>query len=132
MNYDKEIVETRLKLFNEIHRAKLAGKTIEKLSDTDSAYHPYKESTENLTLTCIHKFRVHPDIKYRAFRNAEEFAPHKNKWIKYKNANNVMKIVNFDDYGMLICEREHNIAHSYLGAFIDFIFENGTPFGIQE
>jgi len=132
MNYDKETVEARLKLFNEIHRAKLDGKMIERISETDGLYHPYKEMVENLTLSCIHKFRVQPEAKYRRFLHEWEFIPYKNKWITNKKTRNFMQVVAFSSFGIDVVVDEHIKGFLFEHAFKLFVFEDGTPFGIQE
>lgn len=67
--------------------------------------------------------------KYRPFKNAEEFRPHRDKWNKFKQSDSrrTLKCTSYSDEGV-------NIALSFLcyeQAFISLVFEDGTPFGVE-
>lgn len=64
--------------------------------------------------------RVSPT--YRAFASAEEFKPHRDRWLVFTGTNEHFKVDSFSDSG--ICGR------SWKYAFKHYRFDNGQPCGI--
>ena len=67
--------------------------------------------------------------KYRPFANAEEFMPHRDRWL-VDNDGEMLCIVSFDEKRLKIATRYGSIY--FLDAFSRFKFEDGTPFGVLE
>jgi hypothetical protein len=66
--------------------------------------------------------------RYRPFANAAEFAPHSDKWVMYKGAvSGRSRVVGYGG-GFISCREEY----SFVSAFINLQFEDGTPFGILD
>ncbi len=69
-----------------------------------------------------------PKPKYRAFANLKEFLPHRDKWVKYKRSETgkTMLCVSFSEEGILagVCFMDYD------NAFIQLVFEDGSPFGV--
>ncbi len=68
--------------------------------------------------------------KYRPFANAEEFKPHRDKWIKYtKNEkNHYCRVDAFNDKDWFLSGNEEH--HSYTKMLSDYTFEDGSPCGV--
>ena len=62
--------------------------------------------------------------KYRPFKNAEEFKPHRDKWWKYKDAGFVFwPPACYSDEGYSDTDWDY--------CFENQVFEDGTPFGVE-
>lgn len=64
-----------------------------------------------------------PEPKYRAFKNAEEFKPHRDKWWKYKDGDVIWPPACYSDEGY--CDTDWDYC------FVNQVFDDGTPFGIR-
>ena len=68
----------------------------------------------------------------RPFKDAAEFAPYRDKWVKPKSDKTISRgtmrrrIAGYDDSIILT-----PVAYDYECAFKDLLFEDGTPFGVQ-
>lgn len=69
------------------------------------------------------------ELKYRPFANAEEFMPHRDRWI-VDNDGEMLRAISFDAKRSTIATR-YGPVH-FLDAFSRFKFEDGTPFGVLE
>ena len=72
-----------------------------------------------------------PEPTYRPFKNAEEFKPYREKWLRYKNnidapAYGAFKPFRYSDDDIQLLK-----LLTWEQAFNDVIFEDGTPFGIK-
>ena len=70
-----------------------------------------------------------PEKKYRPFANAAEFAPHRDRWVKYDGMSGgfLFRITGFSDSG---ARTEHDGA-AYKKMLEIAFFDDGTPFGVE-
>jgi hypothetical protein len=77
--------------------------------------------------------------KYRPFANAEEFKPHRDRWVKIVSEDNNCGCQLEDSVGDELsihgCD-EHSVCvwegwMTYGDAFKCFVFDDGTPFGVE-
>jgi hypothetical protein len=73
--------------------------------------------------------KVERPKQYRPFANAEEFKPHRDRWVRCVSKGNYYKIVEFqcDD---LYIGRGMSLF-SWAQAFSLVVFDDGTPFGVE-
>jgi len=69
---------------------------------------------------------------YRPFKNAEEFKPYREKWVRYKHNINAPSYEAFRPFRYSDDDIELLKLLTWEQAFNDVIFEDGTPFGIKE
>ena len=70
-----------------------------------------------------------PEKKYRPFKNAEEFEPHREWWVMQKESESVKtKIGEYGNKGILL----NNEFMFYSQLLNDYTFEDGTPCGVEE
>jgi hypothetical protein len=67
--------------------------------------------------------KIEKPAKCRPFANAEEFKPHRDRWWKVKGADTVYPPGHYKDVG-------YN-GSTWQQAFNDFVFDDGTPFGVK-
>ncbi len=76
-----------------------------------------------------HARKIEP--KYRPFANAAEFAPHRDKWFKWKNQDrHVMRFGLYSDF--VVVPACASVGSSFAEAFEKWTFEDGSPFGVLE
>lgn len=84
------------------------------------------------------RYRIKPEPKYRSFANAEECWQEMLKhqpfgWIKDKINNQYHNILSIDDYGITPNLFDENPQRKYKDTISqNFLFADGTPFGIKE
>jgi hypothetical protein len=66
-----------------------------------------------------------PEPQYRPFANAAEFEPHKNKWWRYKSADNDEQIP-----PALFNDKIHGVQY-WQDSFDNKVFSDGSPFGVK-
>ena len=89
-----------------------------KLCDFDSSY---------LNRVIIRK--IEQPAKYRAFANAEEFKPHRDRWVLC--VDEPMRIVSYGDRGVWFGASGDDLF-TWDQAFEEYLFDDdGTPFGIE-
>lgn len=72
-----------------------------------------------------------PAPTYRPFANAEEFKPHRDKWIARKTKGGAFKAVDYSDRGLYLQESEADVL-TYRELFeMGYTFEDGTPCGVE-
>ena len=69
---------------------------------------------------------------YRPFKNAEEFKPYREKWLRYKHNIDAPSYEAFRPFRYSDDDIELLKLLTWEQAFNDVIFEDGTPFGIKE
>ena len=69
-----------------------------------------------------------PKPIYRPFASAEEFAPHKDKWLKRLDAPGCFRVVAYDNSSVYVCDGQ---SEKYEFYFNKTTFEDGTPFGVK-
>ena len=113
------------------------GKTIQILNEGEwvDLYDTYFKSS-------IDKYRIKPEPKYRPFKNQEEcwnemLKHHPFGWVKSKDKGyfHLIGLVQWaselEDV-MIVFATSEQLARSSRSLFEDFIFADGTPFGIKE
>jgi hypothetical protein len=84
---------------------------------------------DNMSFTApLSAYKIAPEPKYRPFKNAEEFAPYRDKWVLNKIRNGTARITAFNDVGFFAPE----CFFEWSNAFEKFTFEDGSPFGILD
>lgn len=84
------------------------------------------------------EYRIKPEPKYRSFKDAEECWQEMQKhqpfgWIKDKINNQYHNILSIDDYGITPNLFDENPQRKYKDTISqNFLFADGTPFGIKE
>ena len=97
----------------------------------------------NLELCDPNVYRIKPEPRYRPFKNAEECWQEMQKhkpfgWIKKIRGNcNFLHIIKLYPVGIVINDFDgfgglKNLLKSYIFAFVETTFADGTPFGIKE
>lgn len=84
------------------------------------------------------RYRIKPEPKYRPFKDAKECWQEMQKhqpfgWIKDKINNQYHNILSIDDYGITPNLFDENPQRKYKDTISqNFLFADGTPFGIKE
>jgi hypothetical protein len=71
--------------------------------------------------------KIETPAKYRPFESAEEFKPHRDRWIRRKDNGHEMRTTSF-------CDSVHftgNDGETWETMLADYIFDDGTPFGVR-
>ena len=72
--------------------------------------------------------KIEKPAKYRPFENAEEFKPHRDRWVRLKSIElSFYRLDGFGDGGVSI----QGGAVDYGKMFEDHWFDDGTPFGVR-
>jgi hypothetical protein len=79
------------------------------------------------------RYTIHepaPAKKYRAFKSAEEFKPHRNCWVNWPMMFGVefMRVDRYDCSGVVVAD--HWL--SFQRAFDLIVFDDNSPFGVSE
>jgi len=69
-----------------------------------------------------------PEPTYRPFKNAEEFAPYRDRWVRIKDEADIYRV---ESYNGLEVEFSQAVL-SFTEAFECCEFDDGTPFGVLE
>lgn len=84
----------------------------------------------------LYEYRIKPEPKYRPFKNAEEFFPYREKWLKWGTAAGTYfyKIVTFTDESIFVMSSYNGTPHSYTykNIFDNCVFDDGTLCGVKE
>jgi hypothetical protein len=73
--------------------------------------------------------KIEQPAKYRAFANAEEFKPHRDRWVLC--VDEPMRIVSYGDRGVWFGASGDDLFTWY-HAFEEYLFDDdGTPFGVK-
>lgn len=117
-----------------IIQAYIEGKKIQvKLKTHSKALSEYWVDVTNLDWDKIRCYRIKPEPTYRPFRNTEECWEEMQKhqpfgWIK--NSYGHFEISGIKKEG--VCFGVVSNFHGYGYLFTDYLFADGTPFGIKE
>lgn len=66
--------------------------------------------------------------KYRPFKNADEFKPHRDRWLVNKASGTMKRVCEFNDTGIWFAF----CSESYQQIFEHYTFGDGTPFGMLD
>jgi hypothetical protein len=69
--------------------------------------------------------KVEKPKRYRPFANAVEFAPHRDRWCKIGVCES--RVLNVNQQHVYF----RDMSFTWEQAFIEIIFEDGTPFGVE-
>jgi hypothetical protein len=70
--------------------------------------------------------------KYRPFKDAEEFKPHRDRWIRQKESDSIFRVITYDEDGLFALIEIVVDPFCWEEAFEDFVFDDdGTPFGVR-
>jgi len=65
---------------------------------------------------------------YRPFANAEEFKPHRDRWVRFSQSGVLYRITEYSDTGIAIGSEA---PWDYDAAFASLVFDDGSPFGVE-
>jgi hypothetical protein len=83
---------------------------------------------ESMYLNRVIIRKIEKPAKYRPFANAEEFKPHRDRWVRLKSIErSFYRLDGFGDGGVSI----QGGAVDYGKMFEDHWFDDGTPFGVE-
>jgi hypothetical protein len=77
--------------------------------------------------------KIEKPARYRPFKDAEEFKPHRDRWIKLTVAESdgvyyTFRVVSYDDWGVVF----GGSKETYQAVFSRYVFDDdGTPFGVK-
>ena len=77
--------------------------------------------------------KIEKPAKYRPFANAEEFRPHRDRWVKLTVAESdgvyyTFRVVSYDDWGVVF----GGSKETYQAVLSRYVFDDdGTPFGVR-
>ena len=82
-------------------------------------------------------YRIKPEPKYRPFKNAEECWNEMQKhqpfgWVKYKDGSTTNKFMFICDISDKEATFNNCIEFTYYSFLEDYVFADGTPFGVLE
>jgi len=94
---------------------------------------PYRLLSRSVTFCAIIR-KIEVPKRYRAFANAEEFKPHRDRWVTRIDKSDTVacpgacRVVAYDDQGILWNEW----SQTWQDAFdAGRVFDDGTPFGVE-
>lgn len=110
-----------------IMQAFAEGKIIQVWNNT------WKDTTEDPYFCGTNKYRIKPEPKYRPFKNQEECWEEMHKhpdfgWVKYKNSKSYIQISYIGNN--ITLKTDYGYGFNYI--FDNFLFTDGTPFGMKE
>jgi len=77
------------------------------------------------------EYRVKPEPKYRPFRDAAEFKPHRERWLTWKCGGNAISRVVGVNTSMVWIGTETR-GRIWADAFRVVEFDDGSPFGVRD
>ena len=95
----------------------------------DGLSHPHQAINDDHFHGCAIIRKIEKTKQYRAFENAAEFEPHRDRWFKQKSGrvDHRVKTHSYND-------RKHYTGEdgdTWQTMFNDFEFEDGSPFGVE-
>ena len=72
--------------------------------------------------------KVERPKQYRPFANAEEFKPHRDRWVRSVEGGITRRIVAYSETEVVIIRQG---SWGYDAAFAWYVFDDGTPFGVE-
>ena len=81
---------------------------------------------------CVILRKIEKPAKYRPFKDAEEFKPHRDRWIRQKESDSIFRVITYDEDGLFALIEIVVDPFCWEEAFEDFVFDDdGTPFGVR-
>ncbi len=73
--------------------------------------------------------KIEKPKRYRQFANAEEFRPHRDRWVRRISDGLVFRCTSYGGGALVVLG---NLLPSFTEGFQEFVFDNdGTPFGVE-
>lgn len=70
-----------------------------------------------------------PEPKWRPFKDADEFRPHRDRWLmRVGSGNRAVRCTDYSDTGLVV----GSTGYSYKTAIEYVLFDDGTPCGVRE
>jgi hypothetical protein len=79
----------------------------------------------------VKESKIEQPARYRQFANAEEFKPHRDRWVRHKDdtPDSAFRILEYRDLGVMNISGE---PMYFADAFSELLFDDdGTPFGVR-
>ena len=117
-------------------RAFSEGKTIQSKCITDEMPLWWDDNNPTFEVDDF-DYRIKPEPKYRPFKNAEECWNEMQKhqpfgWVKYKDSSTTNKFMFICDISDKEATFNNCIEFTYYSFLEDYVFADGTPFGVLE
>jgi hypothetical protein len=91
----------------------------------------WQERTESGFIVPIIR-KIEKPARYRPFKDAEEFKPHRDRWIRQKESDSIFRVITYDEDGLFALIEIVVDPFCWEEAFEDFVFDDdGTPFGVR-
>jgi hypothetical protein len=98
----------------------------------DGLSEPYQAIDDGHFRGCAIIRKIEKPAKYRPFANAEEFKPHRDRWIRQKESDSIFRVITYDEDGLFALIEIVVDPFCWEEAFEDFVFDDdGTPFGVR-
>ena len=112
------------------------GKTIQSKCITDDISLWWDDNNPTFEVDDF-DYRIKPEPKYRPFKNAEECWNEMQKhqpfgWVKYKDGSTTNKFMFICDISDKEATFNNCIEFTYYSFLEDYVFADGTPFGVLE
>lgn len=75
-------------------------------------------------------YRRKIEPQYRPFKDAEEFKPFSEKWLRHIKTDVVGRVGNYSDRGITTLDNGCWEFHTYEKCYLVLTFEDGSPFGV--
>jgi hypothetical protein len=76
--------------------------------------------------------KIEKPARYRPFANAQEFKPHRDRWVRQKESGSIFRGITYDEDGLFALLEIAVDPFCWEEAFEDFVFDDdGTPFGVK-
>jgi hypothetical protein len=72
--------------------------------------------------------KVETPKRFRPFANGEEFKPHRDRWVRRVSDGLVFRCTSYGGGALVVFG---SILPSFPEAFEQFVFDDGTPFGVE-
>jgi hypothetical protein len=81
---------------------------------------------------CVIIRKIEKPAKYRPFKDAAEFEPHRDRWVRQKESDSIFRVVTYDEDGLFALTEIVVDPFCWEEAFECFVFDDdGTPFGVR-
>ncbi len=72
--------------------------------------------------------KIEKPAQYRPFANAEEFKPHRDRWVRFAQSGVLYRIIEYCDIGVAVGDEA---SWEYNAGFASLVFDDGSPFGVE-
>jgi hypothetical protein len=97
----------------------------------DSEGEPHLIVGRTVNRVCIIR-KIEKPARYRPFKDAEEFKPHRDRWARQKESDSIFRVITYDKDGLFALTEIVVDPFCWEEAFECFMFDDdGTPFGVK-